>query len=839
MDPVAKPVSNTTLPERIGEFRIVEEIGRGGMGVVYRAEQESLEREVALKVVARTTLGEEQFERFEREARTAAQLHHTNIVPVFAVGQHDGVAFYAMQLIHGESLDDVLGALASDEPSRATWQARFADGITIEAMRGRRGTPACFDAAARCIHQVACALSHAHAQGVLHRDVKPGNLLLDDRGTLWLSDFGLARRELDPQLTRSGEVVGTLKYLAPEALRGKYDERSDLYALGMTFYELLTWHPPFEEKTPAELLLDISKNRPRSPRSLVPNLPHDLETIVQTAIAPDRAHRYASVDAFREDLEAYLEGRPIRARRIHLVERFVRWARRNPVLASLTGTIAFLLLLVLAVSIFGYVQIDRQRAKAEANLRLALEAFEEVFAQVGPGALLVANTSFVPAEGEEEIAFPPIVSPEYVHVLEKLLGFYERFAESNADDPKLRLDMARAHQRVGDIHLNFGEHEAARESYHRALEEFVELADTRYATWEERVEVLDHLSWVERLMGERDAALGHLDEAMALLDGLGGDVARSRACRLAKVGLATTAWNLLPMRMGASSREVRFQEVLARRDEALRLARTLVAEDPQDANAALALARLLRNERPRRTDTEEPTDDPRREAIAILETLVRDHPLEPEYQHELSLTLTMYRMMRRGPFRGLDRADLERAVAIDEKLVASYPTVPRYALTLAQHRLLLGEDLVKSGDRDGGDEVFQVAVRSFAPLVDKHPGNPAYDLIKVELETRHGQLVLERRSADAVQAARDAVRVLEHARQITEGLAEVKGALSRRAVRLLIQQNDELAEAHAILGEPEAKERALRDKARWEEQANTQRPRGRSGRRGEGERGGF
>jgi WD40 repeat protein/Flp pilus assembly protein TadD len=406
--------------DRLGDYRILREVGRGGMGVVYEAEQESLGRHVALKVLpAQALLDPRHVQRFHREAKAAARLHHTNIVPVFGVGEDAGLHYYVMQFIHGLGLDQVLDELrrlrrcrngtAEGAPPVAAEQApagqvaealltgRFSgspveappsppplspegrgvggegagtppaippavalsvsDSSTTVHLPGQDGPTALSDSGrgywqsvARIGLQVAEALAHAHGQGILHRDIKPANLLLDMQGTVWVTDFGLAKSEDGGGLTQTGDIVGTLRYMAPERFNGKSDPRSDLYGLGVTLYELLTLRPAFAESDHHRLLQRVLHDEPPRPRKLNPEVPRDLETVVLKAIAKEPRQRYASAAELAEDLRRFLGDRPVRARRASATERLWRWVRRNPALAAALGAVAVLLLAVAAVA---------------------------------------------------------------------------------------------------------------------------------------------------------------------------------------------------------------------------------------------------------------------------------------------------------------------------------------------------------------------------------------------------------------------------------------------------------------------------------------------------------
>jgi outer membrane protein assembly factor BamB len=308
-------------PAQLGDYRIIREVGRGGMGVVHEAVQLSLKRPVALKVLRFGAAPDtEAMQRFQREAETVAGLHHTNIVPIFAVGCEQGVHYYAMQLIAGRSLAAVL-----DES---------------------RGQPLDAHAIARWGLQAAEALAHAHQRGVIHRDIKPSNLLLDQEGVIWLTDFGLAKRADEIALTVTGALVGTPQYMSPEqvaVVRRSIDHRTDLYSLGATLYELATGHPVFQADSPQGVLSQILHDEPLAPRRRLRSLPRDLETIILKCLAKEPAGRYASAQELADDLRAFLDGRTIRARRPSLAERAVRWVRkhrRSLAVASATAVVS-------------------------------------------------------------------------------------------------------------------------------------------------------------------------------------------------------------------------------------------------------------------------------------------------------------------------------------------------------------------------------------------------------------------------------------------------------------------------------------------------------------------
>jgi serine/threonine protein kinase len=423
--------AGVATPKTFGDYRIIREVGRGGMGVVYEAVQESLGRHVALKVFAPWTATDSKLiERFQREARAAARLHHTNIVPVFGVGEHAGNRYYAMQFIHGQGLDAILhelrrlrpaperngtGAAPADQtrsvPLAATvahslltgrFAARSADEVTPGTVAESRGTdfrltdapeaPASAapssDASnwasqpgasyartvARVGLQVAEALAHAHGQGILHRDIKPSNLLLDIDGNMWVTDFGLAKSGDAEALTEAGDIVGTVRYMAPERFRGDSGPESDVYGLGVTLYELLTLRPAFGEADRARLIDHILHTDPPPPRTVDSKIPRDLETIVLKAMAKHPSDRYVSARSLAEDLERFLQDRTILARRSSVSERLWRWCKRNPLVATLNALAATLTIAIAIISTVAAIWLGQSRNKALENLRRATSA---------------------------------------------------------------------------------------------------------------------------------------------------------------------------------------------------------------------------------------------------------------------------------------------------------------------------------------------------------------------------------------------------------------------------------------------------------------------------------
>ncbi len=372
-------VAKTDL-RRLGDFRMVRELGRGGMGIVYEAVQMSLGRRVALKILRDSSaLDPRRLRRFQVEAQAAASLRHPHIVPVFATGSEDGIAYYAMEYIECRDLARIINELKRDGST---------DSNRVEGWNTTPRKPL-FDQGssfvrdvARLARQAALALEHAHANDVLHRDVKPSNLLIDENGQLWITDFGLARIRGGLDLTQTDETLGTPRYMSPEQAlgpRSPLDGRTDVYSLGATLYEFLTLKTPFPGDERHDLLRRITQEEPIPPRRVDPRVPVELETIVLKAMAKVPADRYATAADLADDLGRFLDDRPIRARRPSLLHRAGKWTRRHRRLMVVAGATGLLLAVASAAAAFQYtvwlrrngVALETEAARANFNAVLA------------------------------------------------------------------------------------------------------------------------------------------------------------------------------------------------------------------------------------------------------------------------------------------------------------------------------------------------------------------------------------------------------------------------------------------------------------------------------------
>lgn len=510
---VVRPVQPP--PERLGDFHLLWEVGRGGMGLVYEAVQESLGRRVALKILPPELVRDPvQAERFQREAQTAARLHHTHIVPVFGIGEHRGVHYYAMQFIDGVSLDKALRqrrehleASALQTTSKVTPKVADGDGSASDALRPvetdkmgaelehrLRGSVGdgfdwltapqghdYFRLIADLGRQAAEGLHYAHSQGVIHRDIKPANLMLDRQANLWIADFGLAKSISGEDLTSTGQVVGTLRYLAPERLSGETTALSDQYSLGATLYEALALRPLFPDKRHEQLIDKVTRVEPTRLRSLDPRIPVDLETIIHKTLAKEPGRRYAHAGELATDLRRFLEHRPIQARRISTWQRATLWARRNPALASTTSALLVALVAGLVVALYFWHQAEGHREDAEQRLsqlrseqELTLQARRQADLQRERAEANLAATRRAVNEwfivfSENQLLNVPGVQGLRRELLLKARAFYDEILQDNANNPKLRKDLANAHFRLGKIHMELGDREKAREHFRAAM----------------------------------------------------------------------------------------------------------------------------------------------------------------------------------------------------------------------------------------------------------------------------------------------------------------------------------------------------------------------------------
>ncbi len=717
--------------DRLGDYRIIREIGHGGMGIVYEAEQVSLGRRVALKVLPVHALANEKKKRrFEREARAAARLHHTNIVPVFGVGEHEGILYYVMQFIQGLGLDAVVDeikrlrkldperigdgvgeikierrddystenladrendvssasanrvpleaptreataadlarslvtgrfrALESDEAGaldatldatlEATVEFDFAhwnteanmrvgrdsgDASSVESDRGRssklsdsftlsatasapssrgrssskrssrvgRSVASYWMSVARIGVQVASALEYAHNQGIQHRDVKPSNILIDTSGTVWITDFGLAKADGERNITETGDILGSIRYMPPEAFERKADSRGDIYSLGITLYEMLALRPAFDEREEGKLIKRVTTENAPALTKIDPSIPRDLETIIHKSINRDPDRRYQTAGEFAADLERFIADLPIEARRPSIIERANRWRRRNPGVAGLAAALFILMTSATIGSIIVAAWLadlaDRRenairgeraaRVLAQQSLRAAethrrraethlIEAGRQRGrAEAGFAKARSAVDDYLTKVSESRLMQTPGLQPLRRELLQSALAFYQDFLKERHNDPSVVEGLASAFARVGQIQTELGEKIAATDSIRQALSLYQELA-------RKNPSVIAY----QHQIAKCDLLLGRVDDAIAIWSRLVKPDDPRFQRELADAYNKTAVLDLIAGRKDRASASHR---------SALTILDTLVRLKPDDTEARLDLGRTLNN----------------------------------------------------------------------------------------------------------------------------------------------------------------------------------------------------------------------------------------------------
>lgn len=858
------------VPQSFGDFDIVRELGRGGMGIVYVAKQRSLKRLVALKVLPSAgPHAVKNRHRFRREAESAASLHHTNIVPVFGIGEQDGIMYYAMQLIDGVPLNHVLDSLSgrgavndlefsatpiegrsehltpeqaaaqllkqeanafqdvvfqstsaqeentqridrtianadrqpqppalaptvtivnATSPSKSQVKLGSGDSLDFETENtesrlgsdrsGGESKDAVLNAiyyrnVARISASAANALQYAHHQGILHRDIKPGNLLLDRDATLWITDFGLARPADVANVTQTGEIVGTLRYMAPEQFQGQADQRTDIYSLGLTLFELLTLKPAVEFQHGKLKYCNASSGDSQPRFESGSKVPRDLQTICLKACAHDASHRYQHARELEEDLRRFLEDRPILARRSTSVERLVRWSRRNPALAGLmTLSTGLLILIVILQAIsnqekqenIAKIKEEFERAeqnvrlktealedariakqRAENNLQLAMEAFDQVVTNVSSRGL--AMNSITELDGESElISFADAeLNSADVQLLDSLISFFDRFAQENGTN--LKLQSAIASRRVGDIQFHLGRVDEAEKSYRKSIEyyEAANLEAGDIAKDLALVEVYTQLVQVNARQGNMAVAMTTQQRARQIIE-RNPELKSSEQGRyalavllnnLASFGLRVGTevrprprlQQFFPFRPGANGEGVnggqqppglamRMKREIDGNREARKILLDLVQEKPETEAYQITLAQNYRDEIRIARFLRDPVQGEKAiaEAIKILQNLRRKNPDSLLIQYQLAETLGT-------PVSGrpIDNQRLNEALEICDHLIQVQPNIPEY-------RALRGSLLVRqaamrygNGRREEAERILLEALDYQKTLADQFP----------------------------------------------------------------------------------------------------------------------
>lgn len=695
---------------RIGDFRLIRTLGQGGMGVVYEALQISLGRRVALKVLPfAAVLDQRQITRFKNEAQAAAQLNHPHIVPVYAIGVERGVHYYAMQFIDGQSLDRAIAELRGRHPLEPSVDGRPAPdavdtiiedyaGAVTKASPGDAGSQlprqsaTCRELSAvlRLGIDAAEALHAAHESGVIHRDIKPSNLMLDAQGKIWITDFGLARVRGDQALTKTGDVVGTQRYMSPEQAAGQtalVDPRSDVYSLAVTLYELLTLQPAYV----------AGREKPVALRRLRRDVPLDFETVLNKAMSVPRDERYPTAQAFADDLRRVLEGKPAAARPPTLRERLSKWSRQHRRVVVGAVSLSLLVSLGLAVATVLVARARRQSeanfVRAERNYRDAREIVDRLGAQVA-----------------ERLADVPGADDARRDVLRDTLHYYGRFAEQTRDDPQWRVELAATYAKMGMLADQLGELDESLAHFEHARRTWRQLVDDSptVADYQRQLALCLYdygraLYRAGRLLDAHsrlDAAIGlqqRLVQRHAEADSYSADLASSQLAQ--GVVLADQG------ELDAAERTLR---------KATAIFESLHRREPTDVRRRQAYALSLDQwaSALSRQGRHAKTADVYRQSVRLREELLRDEPEQETHRRDLAtlennLGLALHRQ------HAVDEAErsFHRSLELLQDLVERFPNDPSLHSSWGAVWNNLGNLAEERGDLEAAGDAFDAAAK--------------------------------------------------------------------------------------------------------------------------------
>jgi len=812
--------------QKLGDFELIREIGRGGMGIVFEARQESLARRVAIKVLPRQPWqNAKQLEQFKHEAQVAARLHHTNIVQIYGVGEDEGYHYYAMQLIEGEGLGRLIQWLSHISTDTAGPASDQLGSLCKPLFGSPRDVTACapsyWQGVARIGLQVAEALAYAHDQGVIHRDIKPANLLLDRQGIIWITDFGLAHAAREAGVTQPGSTAGTLRYLAPEQFQGHVDARSDIYSLGITLYELLTLTPAYETSDQTSLIRSITQSEPLQPRKVRPGIPRDLETVVLKAMARDPQRRYVSAQDLADDLRNYLLDLPIRARRLGFEERLWLWTKRNPTVAALTMTVIFCLMAAGVIGWLGFYhtqqalqresqQLQKTRAeheRAEGNLSLALQAFEGVFSHMTPGTIGVSS-----AESDEIPAFEAMISARDVAILQDLLGFYQQFAEQNQDADGLQMDIAQASYRIGQIHNRLGQFQKAQTAC-RLAQRLIEEQNLGEQGVMWQVENGLEYGLATQMLGQhreaRDIYSGLRVKLEAIPDRMTGS--EERSLLLAQIHLRLGS---MPVGQGRRDRNRRTNDPVFHSQTALQLSKALLSRFPEHPTYRYVQALAYRNLAllAYHNGDLDAAENHVAGAIQLLSDLHGQFPRQAGYMYELALTYAMEEGQvshlpgQRKVISRTWRERYQRALALSDTLATRHPSIPAYLALLSRVHLRLADVHLGEDNPSVARNHLQEAHNGLSGLINQDLSASSYVCDYLKATVSLGRLL--HRDGEAQESRALLEKDLPEIEKMLQS-----GPRRKREWVLLARQYSALAEACETVNDlPAAKE--AREKAR-------------------------
>ena len=791
-----KPVfREKPTPKQLGDFQILEEIGRGGMGIVYRARQVLLGREVALKVLnGPHSLNTQSLERFQLEARSAARLHHPNIVPVFEVGNCDETYYYAMQLIHGQGLDQVLekmrrgGLLKEVETlpavnvtndstiklelsNKAIAETPTTDGMPSSTERFSSLKQNLTQSSSHRIQwgnyrrmaeiglELAEAIAFAHEQGILHRDLKPSNLLLDHSGHVWVTDFGLAKalettNSGQADLTGTGDVIGTIRYMAPERFRGWSDPRSDVYGIGITLYELLTLRPAFEGQDRLGLMEKVRSIEPVRPCAIDRRVPRDLETIVLKAIEKEPSARYDSAAAMAQDLQRFLDNRSILARRASINEKTQQWLRRNPVVATLSASLFLVLCGAWLTTLLLWQRASSEAASArnhlaaeKRNLDLAVSAVDQFSTKVSKDLRMKEQD----------------VRPLRQDLLKTAVEFHEQLLQLRGNSKPAQIDLARAYQNLANLTSEIDAQAKSVALYQQAVKAYELVLLERAGDLQIQLELSRCLGALGHLLADTgnatqaDLALEHSVEILMSI--LNGEPTRMDA----RIELG----RVLVIRATVLRDTKRTDQARITLSEAAKQWELLLALQPKNARFAAELANDylqlsmlelfigIQNWRAAEAELES--------ALSILRPLIDQADVgDFELSIFASILEKLGRVAKISSRYAISRNWLKESIAVQAKLIQKSPSVLRYRHEMAMKYRELGQCESVDGNESASIDANQRAIEIWERLVNESPGNLSWEAnLATSLNHSANQIARNGRLSEALLQYGRSVELLE------------------------------------------------------------------------------
>lgn len=660
--PIAQPHKTTTPLPVLAGYKILREIGRGAMGVVYEAIQEQLDRRVALKVIRVTAGDAAQIARFCREANTTARLHHPNIVPVFGSGDSDGLAFYSMQLIQGSTLQQILMGSKFDnadkyahietrktQDSTKDQQLRKAvypltdstimDSIQIPSSPAHRkqsnttsrtGFDLTSTSAAELILQVAEALAYAHGQGVLHRDIKPSNIMVDDLGRAWITDFGLAWHADAQGLTANGDIVGTVRYMAPEGFNGKSSEQSDVYSLGLTLYELIQGQPAFSQSDRAQLIREILEGQ--TPQFTV-EVPIDLATICAKCLQRNTYDRYQSAALLATDLKNFLAGRPINARHLSPIQKAYRWCSRNRLVTALTAVLVLVGTCAAVANYWSSRDVQRLRAESTGGFELA---------QTNLRMLLKTVDRFCQTVSEDRRLYSPEFRELRNLLLESASELNGQFRGNPAVPKDATLQLAGVFRRLGGLRSTADTLIDSEAFLIKARNLLLDLPTSEQKTPEVAMELLDcyqELGWIYWRMNQPELSRTNLQDSIRIANDILAITDKEDdaefSARLKKARSLSV--------LGSLYCDLRqFEQSEAAMSESVQLIESIVLAKPDEPDVMFELAKQwtrLGTMRTANLRNWRQAEEPFREAARLYEILRQADPSRPDVEYNAAFML--------------------------------------------------------------------------------------------------------------------------------------------------------------------------------------------------------